>query len=228
MKFLYCDGGSPTIRELQLLDSTSPIRKGTPIAIMPSNTGVYASISTDIIGISMEDHSGVADDFNPRSNGPTLRVLCPSNAVYELDAPIYKVTEDCTCSANSIVADGHYTSDSSCCFAVLIKKGEGSTNTDKIGQKRKISSIYEYGYDGLYEFVVTTGGTACPGDEYAILPGIGNKNLALMSYDEFYLNNTPDTFVCVGTDLSPVDGSGIPPKVQARLRNSPFLGIYED
>lgn len=226
MKFLYCHESSPRIYEFPVY-SNRVIHKGDPVALDKSYA--YKSYDTGFIGIAAEDHSGVADDMNPRSNGTSIKIMCSNDAVYELSSPIYTVTETYSspCTETLIEAEGPFTYDNNESYLVLIKKGEGSTNTDPIGKLRRVSAVIDSGFNDIYDFTVATGGVACVGDQYALIPMISCKKVRALSEDTWNIDYTASTFVCVGVDLSKIDGNGTPPTVHVKIRNSPLLGISE-
>ncbi len=170
MKFLFNASGAntPLIRDYDIASATC-IYKGQVVGV--KNSLIVSVHSADyVVGVAEEDHTGTADMLNPRNNGTKIRVNMAPDAVYTTAAPNQYVTTGSTATKICISAlnvSSGMTSGS----LVLVSKGSGSTNTDKIGKVRTISACSVA--DNVATVTVSSGGTACSGDVYAYVPHIG-------------------------------------------------------
>ncbi|MBP5245329.1 MAG: hypothetical protein K6D98_05235 [Clostridiales bacterium] len=171
MNFLFNITGAntPFIKEYDIASATA-ITAGELVGI-DDNLVVKANSGDYILGVAAEDHPGTADILNPRANGTKIRVNVTYGAVYSVPSPKYTAAAS---SATTIVTTsaGLSTSIAGAC-AVLVYKTPTSTNTDKIGAKRRISACAISGATAT--LTVASGGTACAGDIYALIPDVGTE-----------------------------------------------------
>ena len=136
------------------------------------------SESGPVLGIAAEGHSGVADVFNPRSNGEYIMVYDNPGVIFECAAPVLKAASgsattlvpasgDICASANDDTYNG--------ATLVLVKKAAGSTNTDALFTA---AAVTDYAKSGTV-LTKESGGAPYAGDEYEFYPAIGSSVCAL-------------------------------------------------
>lgn len=229
MKYLYSFSGNDLVLEFSVKSNTV-INKGDPVKFDTNDQYKNVSCGTgdNFIGIAAEDHSGVEDDFNPRSNGTKIKVICPPDGVYAMNAAKYTVTDNIECTATEMNVIGPECDNVYSHQFMLVKKAEGSTNTDEIGDIRIVSSLIQnYEYYGTYDATVSSGGIACPGDEYAVIPFPGNDHISFVDAETFVPDPFYKHFIFLGSDNSCVDGNGKTPIGFLKLRNGPLTSINE-
>ena len=174
MKFLYGLGGAnvPVIKDFELSNKNLVIEAG---CVVKCDADGKVSLSRDdkILGISAETHSISKNILNERAGGKMLRVDITKYGVYRMDAPRLVVSK--TGTSNTIFSQTYDLSSSmKGALLVLVEKGEGSENTDRIGTARKISN---YTFDNPDNVITTdSGSVSYAGDVYAILPSIGEEH----------------------------------------------------
>ena len=179
------------------VDKNRVVKRGQILSLL--NGRIADASFTKVLGIAAEDHSGVEDMLNPRSNGAALRVSCGSTAVFAADAPVITAASG---TDTKIVGDlGVNLADDSLKggYLVLVSLGNGSTNTDSLGAVREITAHTS----ANQTFTVTPGGAACAGDVYAVLPQAGFEKLTLNAADKTKPGflNTGAMFAVVGSDV---------------------------
>lgn len=229
MKYLYSLSGNDLVLEFPIHPNVA-VNKGDPISFdYSTNPGtVYSAVGSDFFGVAAEDHSGVEDDFNPRSNGTKLKVICPPDGVYEMECPVFTVNYASECTSTSIHLQGCECEDVGGLYVMLVKKGESSTNTDKIGVLRKVVAIqHDYEHSNAYIVTVNTGGVGCQGDQYALVPSVGFYEVTFSNADVLTTSESNRHFIVMGIDASDVDGNGKAPIAHLKLRNGALSRISE-
>lgn len=198
MNFTFCLSGcnQPLIKEYEI-DENTKITAGEAVGIS-GGKAVIASESDDILGVSAETHSGKEELLNARANGNKLRVIISPDAVYTYSAPKYTAMGG---TATTItVASAGLSVNVSSGYAVLVSKALGSQNTDKIGEKRKISACSVSGANAV--LTLENGGSASAGDVYMLFPLVGEK--VQLDTDGvgfcFFRNDYTCKFTCVFCD----------------------------
>lgn len=163
-----------------------------------------ANITTQILGIAAENHSGAADALDPRANGTKIMVYDDPMLIFQSPVPVVAATggSATTMTANTLGAFSN--DDFNGGYIVLLAKAEGSTNTDVIG---KVDRITDYAYNStgtVSTFTKASGGTPYAGDKYAIFPPIGFRkgNLDSTTRDKLVLTATASLPIkVVGMDI---------------------------
>lgn len=172
--FQNADGNiNLSVREYDIASATA-ISKGQ---IVEMDTGLVtacaAAQTTKILGVAAESHSGSADALDTRANGKRILVYDGPGLVSQCPAP--QIAAAAGGSATTIVADaaavaaGFADDDFNGGYVRLVTKAADSTNTDKIGQVRRIT---DYATATL-TFTVEAGGTPSAGDVYEVFPPVG-------------------------------------------------------
>ena len=129
-----------------------------------------------LLGIAAEDHTGVEDALNFRSNAPEVLVCDSPGLIFECRAP--KVIAGSGTATSLTARSGQVGGAASGAFAggvlVMRQKAAGSGNTDAWGQRRAVTA---YASGGV--FTLTAGGVPGEGDEYELYPPIGSAVCAL-------------------------------------------------
>lgn len=199
MNFMFNITGAntPLIKEYDIASDTE-VYAGELVSIENSLV-IKAEDGKDVLGVCAEDHTGKADLLNARADGTKIRVNITDGAVYSAKAPEYTAKAGCTATTLVTASNGLSVSVKSG-FAVLVSKADGSTNTDAVGTKRRISAVAVTGETA--EVTLTDGGVPCEGDTYMIIPDIGD---ILYSDTEnsgvcFFNSAAAASFKCVCTD----------------------------
>ncbi len=210
----------PSIREYDIASATDigrgqvvKLSEGLVISAVVGETGA-------ILGIAMENHSGVADALNPRNNGTKILVcdapdLIMACAAFEITATGGSAT---TVTANTLAA--YSADDWNGGYLKLIEKADGSTNTDPVGAVKRITD-YTYTSSGTVStFTVASGGTANAGDKYLLFPPVGLAAFNLDSTKTKLVNTAKSA-----TALKVV-GYDIDAKLIKLMAAKHFLGNY--
>ena len=164
-----------------LSERSYPIAKATEVSVgqvVKLSVGkvvpVTASDTSAILGIAAETHTGAEDALNPRSNGEEIMVYDGPDLVFSCKAPTITVKSG---TATTIVADSDggiaafAADDFNGGLLQLVSLAASSTNTDVVGQIRKVSDFADA--SGTETFTVDSAGTAAAGDVYRVYPPIG-------------------------------------------------------
>lgn len=186
MKYLYNASGAnqPFIKEFKIAENAN-LKRGEAVSLVNGNIVAYQP-SAGLAGICAEDHTGQADTFHPRSNGPGVYVNVTPFGVYSTRAILLTAGTGSTATkmiftnGNLVAAAGAL--DGS--VLKLVQKAGGSTNADAIGTVRTISG--SAGAD--HGVTVTSGGVAAAGDVYAFFPATGISSLAICADDSSTLD----------------------------------------
>lgn len=122
-----------------------------------------------ILGVAKENHSGVADAFNLKNNGRTIRVFDSPATVFEAPAPRATATSG---SATTMAATGlavFADDDFNGGYIRLVSKTATSTNTDPIGKLYEVTDFTA----ATKLFTVASGQTHNVGDVYEIYTPVG-------------------------------------------------------
>ena len=172
MKFYQkLDGGAHiSAREYDIAADTAIVEgqivklaDGLVVAAAAGETGA-------VLGIAAESHSGKNDALDPRADGTQIVVVDDPETVMQCAAP--EITAAAGGSATTLIAAELATfanDDFKGGYVKLISKAEGSTNTDEIGEVRRI----EGSTASSKAFTLEEGGTPAEGDVYALFPPIG-------------------------------------------------------
>ena len=117
-----------------------------------------------ILGVAKENHSGVTDAFNVRSNGTKIRVSDSPATIYEAPAPQITATGG---STTTVVDTGLATfanDDFNGGFLKLVSKGASSANTDALGTLYEITDFV----GSTKTFTVAEGVAHTAGDVYEV------------------------------------------------------------
>ena len=128
--------------------------------------------TTPVIGIAAESHSGEEDVFDPRANGTKIRIWDSPNLIFQCAAPRVTATSGGSSTLLAInggdlgaFADDDFIGG----YIRLAEKAQGSTNTDRVGDIRRITDS-----SGTQKtWTLEEGGTPCVGDVYEVYPPIG-------------------------------------------------------
>lgn len=195
-KFNLSGNNIPLIKDFPINENES-IAYGEAVGIKDGLV-VKADEAEDILGVAVENHSGEKSELNARSNGNKIRVIISPDAVYGVKSKEYTATSG---SENTLTVSSDGLSvgvDSG--SAVLVRKGENSLNTDRIGTARKITGCTVSGDSAT--LTVEDGACISEGDVYVLIPEIGGE----MKLDEsgmgvcFFRQNTTCKFICTGYD----------------------------
>lgn len=213
MKFAYCYAGGniPAIKEFDI-EKTASVETGEVVCAVDGVITGETSGGT-VIGVCEETHTGTEDMLNIRSNGTKVRVNV-TDGVYEAEAMKLTATAEGTATSFKCESTGLSDAVTGGCL-ILLEKGEGSANTDKIGEVRRITSCTISGDSAVMN--LSLGGTAYKGDVYALIPALGAA-LVLDPTKKGYSFNNTDTDVllrCVGFDAERA-------KVYVKLTNTLF------
>lgn len=134
-----------------------------------------AAQSGAILGIAAENHRGVNDPLDPRSDGERIKVFDDPAMVMQCHAPRFTATGGTATTITATTLGAFANGDFNGGYIKLVKKAEGSANTDAIGTVKRISA-YAYNSSGTVStFTVAEGSIANAGDEYELFPPIGFK-----------------------------------------------------
>ncbi len=197
MKFsLHLNGATtPLILEYDI-DPTKAVHTGEIVGLS-DGTVVSADEADAILGIAAEEHTGVHDELNARADGNRIRVCVSPDAVYETSLMYFEATGGTatTLQTTSVGLSASVKSGR----AVLVSKVVGSTNTDRVGDSRRIGAVSVSG--GTATVTLSSGGVPCAGDMYMFVPDAGDE-LALDATGKgvcFYRAGNTTKFVCVYT-----------------------------
>ena len=154
----YDIAANTAITEGQLVKLTD----GLVVAAAAGETGA-------LLGVAAENHSGSADALDNRANGKKIMVIDDRDVVMQCAAPQITVASG---TATTIVASALATfadDDFKGGYVKLVSKAAESTNTDAVGQVRRITGSTA----SSKTFTVESGGAACAGDVYAVFPPVG-------------------------------------------------------
>lgn len=157
------------------------IKAGTVVklaaGVVVEATGVLATDTNGLVGVTAETHTGVADMLNGRNNGKKILVYDNPAAIFAVKAP--KFTAGGGSSTTVTAADTAVACSTADAFNTgyvrLAAKAAGSTNTDMVGQLRAITDYAQA--NNVSTFTVATGGTANSGDSYEVYPPIGAQSV---------------------------------------------------
>ena len=122
-----------------------------------------------ILGIAMENHSGVADCLDPRSNGTSILVCDDPAVISECKAPQLTASGGSSTTVVGTIAGAADVYNGG--YLKLVAKAAGSTNTDEIGTIKQIADFATS--EGVGTFTVASGGAANSGDVYEVYPPLG-------------------------------------------------------
>ena len=200
MNFMFNLAGNniPLIKEFDI-DAAACVACGEAVGLADDKV-VRADDAELILGISAEEHTGIHDELNARSDGTRIRVIISPDAVYGMNNKEYAAVSGTEASV-TVPSDGLSVGVTSG-YVMLVKKGENSVNTDRIGTKRRISACTVSG--DVATLTVEDGSVSSEGDIYVIIPETGTQLYA----DEsgagvcFFrqASKAKYTFVCADSD----------------------------
>lgn len=169
MDFMFNLAGNniPLIKEFRI-DAEACVACGEAVGLLDDKV-VRADEAGVILGVAAEEHTGIHDELNARSDGTGIRVIISPDAVYGMNNKEY-VAVSGTETSVTVPSDGLAVSVDSGCV-MLVKKGENSVNTDRIGTKRRISACAVNGDTAT--LTVEAGSASSEGDVYVIIPETG-------------------------------------------------------
>lgn len=129
-----------------------------------------------ILGVALENHTGVADTFNPRNNGTVISVADAASTVFEAPAPRVTATSGSTTTMAATGVASMADDDFNGGFMKLVSKVVASTNTDPVGT---VYPITDYTNSSkTFTTTKTAGGAITAGDVFEIYPpnGFGKGN----------------------------------------------------
>ncbi|MCL1820567.1 MAG: hypothetical protein FWG36_07935 [Oscillospiraceae bacterium] len=165
------------------IEPETVIQSGQAVVLTGGRVAAATAAATVTLGVAAENHLGIPDAFNPRSNGKTIRVYDSPTQIHVSRAPEYAAvsgnTGSFTCAAKSAgLANG---------FVKLVDKEAGSVNKDPLGAIYDIISS-----DNTGEITINRGtenGKIDTGDIFEIYPPAGfasgmlNPRLSGLSLD---------------------------------------------
>jgi len=171
MKFINDKSGSQveSVGQYPIATATN-IAAGSYVSLS-SNLVIAATnaLTTHVLGVAKETHSGAADALNIRSNGLNILVSDSPTAIFEQAAPQITATSG---SNVLITATGMATfqdSDFVGGKAKIISKAAASANTDPVGTVYAITAS-----DGTNKgLTIAASGAVTATDVFAIFPPIG-------------------------------------------------------
>ena len=191
-------------REYDIAYNTA-VKAGQVVALSEGLVTVAAAnITTQILGIAAENHSGVADALDPRANGTKILVYDDPMLIFQCPVPIAAATGGSATTMTASTLGAFSNDDFNGGYIMLVEKAEGSTNTDVVG---KVDRITDYAYTSsgtVSTFTKASGGTPYAGDKYAIFPPIGFRkgNLDSTTRDKLVLTATASLPIkVVGMDI---------------------------
>ena len=200
MNFMFNLAGNniPLIKEFDI-DEDTCVAYGEAVGLLDDKI-VRVDEAGIILGVAAEEHTGIHDELNARSDGARIRVIISPDAVYGINNKEY-VAVSGTETSVTVPSDGlsvNVTSGK----VMLVKKGENSVNTEKIGTKRRITACTVSG--DVATLTIEAGSVSSEGDVYVIIPETG----ATLCGDEngtgvcFFRQSSRATytFVCAGSD----------------------------
>ena len=124
-----------------------------------------------VLGIAAENHSGVLDGLNPRSNGTELLVYDNPGLIFECSAPeVTAESGSITTLVSSAGSLGTFTDDAfNGGVLQLAAKGAESGNDDTLGMLRPVTDYAA----STYTFTIASGGAVGKGDVYRLYPPLG-------------------------------------------------------
>ncbi|MBQ8758841.1 MAG: hypothetical protein IJZ20_04020, partial [Clostridia bacterium] len=152
------------------IDADTAVACGEAVGLLDDKV-VRADEADSILGVSAEEHTGIHDELNTRSDGTRIRVIISPDAVYAVKNAEYAAVSG-TESSLTVSSDGLSVGVTSG-YAMLVGKGENSVNTDRIGSKRRISACAVNGE--VATLTLEAGSVASEGDIYVLIPEIGTK-----------------------------------------------------
>ena len=191
-------------REYDIAYNTA-VKAGQVVALSEGLVTVAAAnITTQILGIAAENHSGVADALDPRANGTKILVYDDPMLIFQSPVPVVAATGGSATTMTASTLGAFSNDDFNGGYIMLVEKAEGSTNTDVVG---KVDRITDYAYTSsgtVSTFTKASGGTPYAGDKYAIFPPIGFRkgNLDSTTRDKLVLTATASLPIkVVGMDI---------------------------
>jgi hypothetical protein len=168
MKFSFNTTGAnqPVIREFDI-DNALCVNQGEVVCIKDSKVTTETK-DTISLGVCAETHTGEKDLLNTRANDEKVRVIVGADSVYETKMPEISATSGSNTTLVCIF-DGFNASVKG--TVKLIRKADGSQNTDAIGTQRRIISATVSGNN--VTITLEEGGIICAGDEYVLIPDLG-------------------------------------------------------
>lgn len=199
MKFLYSLSGAnvPVIKEFDTY--TNEVVNAGDVVFLDIAGKVTKNFTNTVIGVCAETHSGKEDILNERSNKNKIRVDVTMGGVYEAEGVNVEAAQDCAnnsfvCSADKLntTFDG--------AKIVLVKKAEGSLNTDPVGTVRDVNGgMYN---DGMINFTISNGSNISKGDVYTFYPAIGAQGSVSEGSNVIdFSNSTAAKVKVVGHDI---------------------------
>lgn len=171
MKFsLHLNGANtPLILEYPI-EPTKVVHAGEVVGLSDGMV-VSADEADGILGVAAEEHKGVHDELNARADGNRLRVCVSPDAVYETPLVHFEATGGTatTLKTTSVGLSASIVSGR----AVLVSKLSGSTNTDRVGDSRRISAVSVSGSTATV--TLSNGGVPGAGDVYMFVPDVGDE-----------------------------------------------------
>ncbi|MCL2080689.1 MAG: hypothetical protein FWH16_01170 [Oscillospiraceae bacterium] len=149
------------------IDGSTVIISGQTVALADGKVVAAPPSAAAVLGVAAENHLGVSDAFNPRSNGGAIKVYDSPTQVYVCKTPEYTVltgdTDFFTCAAKTAgLKNGR---------AKLVDKEAGSTNKDPLGTAYNIISSEANGKITIDRG--EGGGQIAAGDVFELYPPVG-------------------------------------------------------
>lgn len=126
-----------------------------------------------ILGIAAENHSGVEDALDGRSNGPVIRVYDDPDVVMQCAVPVITASGGSATTVTSTGLGAFTDDDFNGGYLKLIEKGANSANPDPIGTIKRITDSAYTANGTVSTLTVASGGAAGNGDKFELYPPIG-------------------------------------------------------
>lgn len=165
------NGGAINSKREYDINPATKIHAGQVVDLQNGQVVAHAVAGTGaVLGVAAEYHGGTPDALDPRSDGPKISVWDGPGQVFSCPAP--KLVAQAGGSATTVKAAvagaaSVYVGG----WLKLVKKAEGSGNTDAVGTARRITAFATA--DGVGTFTLSTGGVPAAGDEYVLFPPTG-------------------------------------------------------
>ncbi len=140
---------------------------GLVVAAAANETGA-------LLGVASENHTGVADAIDPRTNGKKIFVIDDPSAVYQCKAPEVTAAGGSATTLEVTALKVFAADDFNGGYVKLASKTENSANTDVVGAVRRIT---DFALDDAMPtrgvLTIESGGAPDAGDVYELYPPIG-------------------------------------------------------
>lgn len=155
-------------REYPISESTV-IQNGQAVVLIDGKVYPATAASDVLLGVAAENHLGVPDAMNTRSNGRLIKVYDSPTQIYVCKTPEYTAqsgdTASFTCAAKTAgLKNG---------FVKLVDKEPDSTNTDALGMVYEITGSTSAGVVTLNRGAEN--GRIGAGDVFEVYPPVGYK-----------------------------------------------------